>query len=114
MVWFPIPCLRGSHFPKILIPSSVVLMTPAVKESVCQWCGARIYLVRVSINNWEWATDLKQPRANLEMLCRCGMASGAFASAGLVRQGRGQLILEIDIGVSVANRQLFGAELFKT
>ena len=25
------------------------------------------------------------------------MASGAFASAGLVRQGRGQLILEIDI-----------------
>ena len=63
MVWFPIPCLRGSHFPKILIPSSVVLMTPAVKESVCQWCGARIYLIRVSINNWEWATDVKRPRA---------------------------------------------------
>ena len=32
----------------------------AVEESVCQWCGARIYLVRVSINNWEWVTDLKQ------------------------------------------------------
>ena len=35
----------------------------AVEESVCQWCGAGIYLVRVSINNWEWVTDLKQPRA---------------------------------------------------
>jgi hypothetical protein len=35
----------------------------AVEESVCQWCGARIYLVRVSINNWEWVTDLKRPRA---------------------------------------------------
>src|SRR5262249_34935665 len=33
----------------------------------------------------------------LEMLCRRGMANGAFASAGLVRQGRGRLILEIDI-----------------
>ena len=36
----------------------------AVEESVCQWCGARIYLVRVSINNWEWVTDLKRPYAN--------------------------------------------------
>ena len=35
----------------------------AVEESVCQWCGAQIYLVRVSINNWEWVTDLKWPRA---------------------------------------------------
>jgi hypothetical protein len=35
----------------------------AVEESVCQWCGARIYLVRVSINNWEWVTDLKRPHA---------------------------------------------------
>ena len=35
----------------------------AVEESVCQWCGVRIYLVRVSINNWEWITDLKRPRA---------------------------------------------------
>jgi len=32
------------------------------------------------------------------MLCRRGMASGAFAPAGLVRQGRGRLIREIDIG----------------
>src|SRR5215472_10951442 len=31
------------------------------------------------------------------MLCRRGMASGAFAPAGLVRQGRGRLILKIDI-----------------
>jgi hypothetical protein len=30
------------------------------------------------------------------------MASGAFASAGLVRQGRGRLILEIDIGELLA------------
>ena len=36
----------------------------AVEESVCQWCGARIYLVRVTINNWEWVTDLKRPYAN--------------------------------------------------
>ena len=36
----------------------------AVKESVCQSCGARIYLVRVTINNWEWVTDLKRPYAN--------------------------------------------------
>ena len=35
----------------------------AVEESVCQWCSARIYLVRVSINNWEWVTDLKRPHA---------------------------------------------------
>jgi len=35
----------------------------AVEESVCHWCGAVIYLVRVSINNWEWVTDLKRPRA---------------------------------------------------
>ena len=33
----------------------------AVKESVCHWCSARIYLVRVSINNWEWVTDLTRP-----------------------------------------------------
>jgi hypothetical protein len=32
-------------------------MSIAVEESVCQWCGAPIYLVRVSINNWEWVTD---------------------------------------------------------
>src|SRR6516165_463605 len=32
------------------------------------------------------------------MLCRRGMASGAFTPAGLVRQGRGRLIREIDIG----------------
>jgi hypothetical protein len=38
-------------------------MTIAVEESVCQWCGARIYLVRVSINNWEWVTEVKRPRA---------------------------------------------------
>jgi hypothetical protein len=38
-------------------------MTIAVEDSVCRWCGARIYLVRVSINNWEWVTDLKRPRA---------------------------------------------------
>ena len=36
----------------------------AVKESVCQSCGARIYLVRVTIDNWEWVTDLKRPYAN--------------------------------------------------
>jgi len=36
----------------------------AVEESVCQWCGARIYLVRVTINNWEWVTDRKRPYAN--------------------------------------------------
>ena len=36
----------------------------AVEESICQWCGARIYLVRVTINNWEWVTDLKRPYAN--------------------------------------------------
>jgi len=35
----------------------------AVEESVCQWCGARIHLVRVSINNWEWVTNLKRPGA---------------------------------------------------
>ena len=63
----------------------------AVEESVCQWCGARIYLVRVCINNWEWVTDLKRPLRKLEMLCRRGMASCAFAPAGLVR------LLEIDI-----------------
>jgi hypothetical protein len=53
-----------------------------------------------------WRTDLSSPRVhqqlgvghrpeaaarNLEMLCRCGMASSAFASAGLVRQRRGQV-----------------------
>jgi hypothetical protein len=38
-------------------------MTTRVDESVCQWWGARIYLVRTSINNWEWATDLRRPRA---------------------------------------------------
>jgi Zn-finger protein len=37
-------------------------MSIAVEESVCQWCGAPIYLVRESINNWEWVTDLKRPR----------------------------------------------------
>ena len=37
--------------------------TAPFEESVCQWCGARIYLVHVSINNWEWFTDLKRPRA---------------------------------------------------
>jgi hypothetical protein len=35
----------------------------AVEESVCQWCNARIYLVRVCINNWEWVTDRKRPHA---------------------------------------------------
>ena len=35
----------------------------AVKESVCQSCGPRIYLVRVSINNWEWVTELKRSHA---------------------------------------------------
>ena len=35
----------------------------AVEESVCQWCGAQIYLVRMSINNWELVTDLTRPRA---------------------------------------------------
>jgi hypothetical protein len=38
-------------------------MTLAVEEGVCRWCGARIYLVRVSINNWDWVTDLKLPHA---------------------------------------------------
>src|SRR5215471_13616965 len=36
------------------------------------------------------------------MLCRRGTASGAFAPAGLVRQGRGRLILEIDVGKLLA------------
>ena len=36
--------------------------TAPFEESVCQWCGTRIYLVRVSINNWEWVTGLKRPR----------------------------------------------------
>ena len=36
------------------------------------------------------------------------MASGAFASAGFVRQGRGRLILEIDIRERLAEaRQAF-------
>jgi hypothetical protein len=38
----------------------------AVEDSVCQWCGARIYLVRVTINNWEWVPDMKRPYANLK------------------------------------------------
>jgi len=38
-------------------------MTIPVEESVCKWCRKRIYLVRVSINNWEWVTDLKRQGA---------------------------------------------------
>ena len=33
------------------------------------------------------------------------MASGAFAPAGLVRRGRGRLILEIDVGKLLAVEQ---------
>jgi len=44
------------------------------------------------------------------------MASGAFASAGLVRQGRGQLIFEIDrrqlLPVSVAHDEASIVEFF--
>ena len=51
----------------------------------------------------------------MEMLCRSGMASGAFASAGLVRQGRGRLILEIDTAscwVVVIADDIVGVQFF--
>jgi len=79
----------------------------AVEESVCQWCGVRIYLVRVSINNWEWITDLKRPRATWKCYADADWPAARFHQLVLLDRDADGSALGIDIGGDGALTRFF-------